>query len=218
MVRALRDSFDGSLETFKRELRERDHFDYGRFGDLLNVYAMAAAYSPEPEFPTEVLLPFELGSGRLFPEVWEMWLAHDPVRMAPRYAQALRGLRYVHIDAGRSDEYHLDLGAQAFSDELTKLGVQHSFELFDGRQRRHHPPLRARDSRAAAGPGLSGAGALVGGGGQRATTTAASLSGRGSCRVRRTSTEPARRSRGPRPGRGARPWAWSSSAPRPIAA
>ncbi len=30
------------------------------------------------------------------------------------------------------DEYFLDLGAQAFAAELTKLGVRHTCELFDG--------------------------------------------------------------------------------------
>ena len=34
------------------------------------------------------------------PEVWERWLAWDPVRMVDRYADALRGLRAVWIDAG----------------------------------------------------------------------------------------------------------------------
>jgi hypothetical protein len=41
-------------------------------------------------------------------------------------------MKHIHIEAGRSDEYYLDLGAQAFSNELTKLGVRHSFELFEG--------------------------------------------------------------------------------------
>ena len=33
----------------------------------------------------------------------------------------------------RSDEYYLDLGAQAFAAELDKLGVEHTLELFDGK-------------------------------------------------------------------------------------
>ena len=39
----------------------------------------------------------------------------------------------IYLDAGRGDEYFLDLGAQAFSDELDTLGVEHTLELFDGR-------------------------------------------------------------------------------------
>lgn len=132
-VRSLRDNFDGSLERFLEEFARRESFDWGRWGDLLNVYAMAAVYSPDLDHPGAVLLPFDLTSGRLDERIWARWLEHDPVRMAPRFAGALRALRHIHIEAGRSDEFHLDLGAQAFSTELQKLGVAHTFELFDGR-------------------------------------------------------------------------------------
>ena len=80
------------------------------------------------------MLPFDPGSGVVLPEVWERWLAWDPVRMVDRYADALRGLRAVWIDAGTSDDYYLDLGAQAFRDGLARVGVPDDrvfFELFD---------------------------------------------------------------------------------------
>ena len=79
--------------------------------------------------------PFDAATGRLIPEVWERWLAWDPVRMARHAADALRGLRAIWIDAGRSDEYFLDLGAEAFRRELAAVGVDDDrvrFELFDG--------------------------------------------------------------------------------------
>jgi hypothetical protein len=132
-ARALRDSYDGSIDNFLRDFEARDALNWGRYGDLLNVYAMAAAYSPDPDLPGKVLLPFDPSTGRLDEDVWALWLEHDPVRMAPRHEQALRGLRRVYLDAGRSDEYFLDLGAQAFAGELEKLGVAHTLELFDGR-------------------------------------------------------------------------------------
>ena len=53
--------------------------------------------------------------------------------MAPRHANALRGLRHVYLDAGKEDEWFLDLGATAFSEELDKLGVEHTLELFKGK-------------------------------------------------------------------------------------
>jgi hypothetical protein len=55
--------------------------------------------------------------------------------MAPRRAEALRAQRAIWIDAGRSDEFFLDLGAEAFRQELEALGVTAPvvhFELFDG--------------------------------------------------------------------------------------
>ena len=53
--------------------------------------------------------------------------------MVPRHAEALRSLRAIWVDAGKRDEYYLDLGAQAFVDELAKIGVTPGvfFELFD---------------------------------------------------------------------------------------
>ena len=53
--------------------------------------------------------------------------------MAPRHSDALRSLRRVYLDAGRGDEYFLDLGATAFAAELDRIGVAHTLELFDGR-------------------------------------------------------------------------------------
>jgi len=52
--------------------------------------------------------------------------------MAPRHAEALRGMRAIYIDAGRRDEWFLDLGAEAFRRALTEIGVTDiRFELFD---------------------------------------------------------------------------------------
>jgi hypothetical protein len=132
-ARSLRDNFDGSLEVFHQRLADSDHFDFSRFGKVFEMYGYASAYSPDPERPGEALLPFEIGTARLVPDVWERWLLRDPVRMAAGHAEALGGLRRIYLDAGRSDEYFLDLGAQAFSNELTRLGVDHTLELFDGR-------------------------------------------------------------------------------------
>jgi S-formylglutathione hydrolase FrmB len=44
-------------------------------------------------------------------------------------------MRAIYIDAGKSDDYYLDLGATAFSAELRALGIDHHFELFDGTHR-----------------------------------------------------------------------------------
>ena len=129
-AKLLRDGFDGSIETFLEAFRTRERFDYGRFGLLLTVYAAAAAYSADED--GRVQLPFDTRTGRILPEVFSRWLAWDPVEMAARHAEALRGMVRIHLEAGRRDEVNLDLGAQALSDEFTRLGVRHTFELFDG--------------------------------------------------------------------------------------
>jgi enterochelin esterase-like enzyme len=132
ITRILRDKFEGSYEVFFERLAERDVFDWSTFALPLCVYACAAAWSPDPDRPGKVLLPFELRTGRVVDDVWQRWLDWDPVRMAPRHADALRGMRRIYLDAGRSDEFFLDLGTQAVAAELEQLGIEHSLELFDG--------------------------------------------------------------------------------------
>jgi hypothetical protein len=133
IARRLRDDFDGSYDELLRRRALERTFDWGRYGEALSMYAYACAYTPDPERPGRPLLPFDVATGRLVDEVWQRWLALDPVRMAPRHRDALSGLRLIFLDAGRQDEYFLDLGAQAFSQELHRLGIAHVLELFDGR-------------------------------------------------------------------------------------
>jgi S-formylglutathione hydrolase FrmB len=132
LARKLRDEFDGSAEKFWAELQAMDRLDMERFENF-DLIGYAAAYSPDPGRPGKALLPFDVATGRLIDDVWAQWLEKDPVRMAPRHADALRSMRHVYLDAGKSDEWFLDLGAQAFGAELDKLGVEHTLELFDGK-------------------------------------------------------------------------------------
>lgn len=133
VARELRDHFEGSYHVFHERLAAAERFDWGRFGKPFELYGYASAYSPDSAHPGKVLLPFEISTGRLVEDIWARWLERDPVRMAPVHAAALRSMRRIYLDAGRGDEYFLDLGAKAFSGELDKLGVEHSLELFDGK-------------------------------------------------------------------------------------
>jgi hypothetical protein len=128
-TRALRDHYGGSYERFFADFATRPAMSKDTDGVLLNLWAMAACYSAEPD--GTVTLPFDPATGRLRDEVWERWLALDPVRMAAGHAAQLRSLRGIYLDAGRRDQFWLDLGAAAFSTELAALGVEHTFELFD---------------------------------------------------------------------------------------
>ena len=80
------------------------------------------------------MLPVDPVTGVVRPDVWDRWLAWDPVRMVERYADAVLSLRAVWIDAGTADDYYLDLGAEAFRAELTRVGLPADrvhFELFE---------------------------------------------------------------------------------------
>jgi Putative esterase len=129
-ARALRDHYDGSYENFWEDFRSRPASTKKTDHVLLNEWCMAACYSTDED--GTVRLPFDSATGELIPEVWERWLAWDPVRMVPRHADALRSLKAIYIDAGTRDEWYLDLGAEAFRRELERIGVTDVFfELFD---------------------------------------------------------------------------------------
>ncbi len=132
VARTLRDAFDGSIEVLLERIATADHFDWNTFGGPFSLYAYAAAYTPDPEKPGAVRLPFDGTTGRIDDEVWAQWLEFDPVRMAPRYAEALRSMRRIYLDAGKRDDFFLDLGAQAFAQELDKIGARYTLELFEG--------------------------------------------------------------------------------------
>jgi hypothetical protein len=129
-ARLLREEFEGSWDAFFERAGSADPPQW-EWIELLEAYGYAACYSPDPRNPGRALLPFDV-NGRLLDDVWAQWLQWDPVRMAPAHADALRSMRRIYLDAGRSDEYYLDLGAQAFGAELDKLGVAHTLELFKG--------------------------------------------------------------------------------------
>jgi hypothetical protein len=128
-VRALRD-YDGSIEKWWADFKSRTAFTKQHDHLLLMLLGVTACFSAEPDGTP--VLPFDPSNGRLREGVWQRWLAWDPVRMVPKYADALRSLTAIWIDAGTRDEWFLDIGAVAFRDELTGIGVGGiHFELYD---------------------------------------------------------------------------------------
>jgi hypothetical protein len=119
-VRALRD-YDSSYERFWEDFASRPPMSKPTDGDLVLTYGVAAAFSADED--ATVHLPFDLRTGRLVDDVWERWLAWDPVRMVPRYADALRGLKAIYVDGGTRDEWYLELAALAFRDALADIDV-----------------------------------------------------------------------------------------------
>ena len=130
VARVLRDEYGGSYERFWEDFRKRPALSKEHDGTLAMTYGMAAAYSADPD--GTVRLPFDIATGKLIDDVWQEWLDRDPVRMVPQHAEDLRSMRAIYIDAGKRDEYYLDLGAEAFRRELEAIGVtDYFFELFD---------------------------------------------------------------------------------------
>ncbi len=129
-VRTLRDHYEGSIDRFWEDFRSRPAFSKDTDHTLLNDWCMAACYSADED--GTVHLPYDTVTGELRPEIWERWLAWDPVRMVSGHADACRSLKAIYIDAGTRDQFYLDLGAEAFRRELEAIGVTDVFfELFD---------------------------------------------------------------------------------------
>jgi S-formylglutathione hydrolase FrmB len=130
-VRFLRE-YDGDIARWWEDFRSRTAFTRPADQTLLAVLGCSACFSAAEDGTPE--LPFDQRTGALRPEAWARWLDWDPVRMVERYADAVRSLRAMWIDAGTRDEYVLDLGAQAFAAELDRVGVPGDrihLELFD---------------------------------------------------------------------------------------
>lgn len=130
-TRALR-GYDHDIQRWWADFRSRTAFTKDHDQTLLAVLGVAACFSASEDGTPE--LPFDPVTGVLRPQVWQRWLAWDPVRMVDKYADVVRSLRAVWIDAGTRDDWFLDLGSEAYRAEILKAGLPEDrvyFELFD---------------------------------------------------------------------------------------
>ncbi|HEY2326774.1 MAG TPA: alpha/beta hydrolase-fold protein [Gaiellaceae bacterium] len=97
---------------------------------LVELWSAALAFSGGA-------VPFDAETAELMPDVWQQWLAHDPVRVVASSAAA-KSLRGVWLDAGDRDTYSLDLAAIALQRAFVAAGLPRErmqFELFPGGHR-----------------------------------------------------------------------------------
>jgi S-formylglutathione hydrolase FrmB len=131
-VRHLR-GYDGDIWRWWADFESRTSFTKEEDQTLLMMLGVSACFSAREDGTVE--LPFDSRTGELRPEIWQRWLDWDPVRMVPKYADALRAQQAIWIDAGTRDEWFLDLGATAFRAALLENGIAEDvvrFELFEG--------------------------------------------------------------------------------------
>ncbi len=120
----------GGLDSFWERfptIHPKDH----DFNSTLNIIAMAAAYSPNPQAPHGFDLPVDLETGELRDDVWARWLEWDPVYLVDKHLDALKSLRLIYIDAGLRDEFNLQYGARIFCQRLQERGISFIHEEFD---------------------------------------------------------------------------------------
>ncbi len=120
----------GSVEAFVAAFDASPRKTGAQIMGLMMV-AMAACYSPDPNEPMGLALPVEMHTGRLRKDVWERWMAFDPVIVAEERGDVLKDFGLVFIDAGTRDEYRMQYGARQLADALSRKGVAVQHEEFD---------------------------------------------------------------------------------------
>lgn len=98
------------------------------------ILCMCTCYSPNPSVPDlKADLYFDPEDGRVRPDVWEKFLAWDPVRMVGRYEGALGKMKSIRLDAGLQDEYGLQWAHRQFAAELRARGIPYELNEFEGK-------------------------------------------------------------------------------------
>jgi S-formylglutathione hydrolase FrmB len=123
----------GGIEPWYREFRSRAAATKMKSEDheVINMLAMAAAYSPKKGEPLGLELPIDLKDGRLKIDVWNRWLVHDPVRFVTKSLDAYKKLKSVFIDCGTRDEFNLRWGARMIAEDLKSGGLEVVHEEFE---------------------------------------------------------------------------------------
>jgi S-formylglutathione hydrolase FrmB len=123
----------GGLEAWHQDFKKRSRETKPRGEDfaVINVLAMAAAYSPKKGEPLNLELPFDPQTARLKLEVWNRWLVHDPVRFVPKFLDAFRKVKSVFLDCGTRDEFNLRWGTRILAEEFKASGVELRHEEFE---------------------------------------------------------------------------------------
>jgi S-formylglutathione hydrolase FrmB len=125
--------YGGSIKAFMEHYEQSLKKPSSDFA-LLDMVAMAAAYSPDPGKapPENMRLPFDPFTCEIRDEIWKEWLAFDPVLMIEdeKHRDALRSLELLYLDCGSADEYNLQFSGRVFSAKASRFSVEHRYEEF----------------------------------------------------------------------------------------
>ncbi|MHC4605669.1 MAG: alpha/beta hydrolase [Planctomycetota bacterium] len=116
----------GFLRAFEKAPRKKWEHIF-----MMNQVLMAACYAPNPRAPLGFDLPFDEETGELRPAVWRKFQRWDPVRMMDRHRKDLKKLKFLYLDCGAKDDFHLQLGQRMFSRKLKNWKIRHVYEEFE---------------------------------------------------------------------------------------
>ncbi len=99
----------------------------GGFANVLS--AQAAAWAPNPDkAPRYFDWPYE--DGDALPLVQAKWISNSPLVMVDQYVPSLKRYEAIYIDVGDADGLSAD--NKRLAKALAQLGVEHTFELYEG--------------------------------------------------------------------------------------
>ena len=105
---------------------------------MMNL-SVCSCYAPNLSVPKlHADLYFDLHTGEPVPDAWKRFLDWDPVLMVDRHVEALRSLRWIHLQAGTEDEYALHLAHRQLARRLDAHGIAHVIDEYPGKHGGHH--------------------------------------------------------------------------------
>jgi enterochelin esterase-like enzyme len=104
-------------------------------GHPVNVaYGEAAAWSPNPMNPP-LFFDEPVKDGQFQADVAAKWVANSPLAMLDQYVPNMKKYSAIAIEIGLQDSL-LDSNKQ-LDEAMTKLGISHTFETFEGNHNNH---------------------------------------------------------------------------------
>lgn len=124
----------GSPADYVDSMLKSDKMSSDDFHTLM-VCAMAASYDPaefSEDNPFGIQLPVDMKYCKLIEERWSKWLEFDTLKLIESKSSNLESLELLFIDCGNRDQYGIQYGSRKLVDMLSKLGIEHRWEEFDG--------------------------------------------------------------------------------------
>lgn len=118
-----------SREAVEAQIAERGDAPAPEGGFANALSAQAAAWAPNPMNPPRYFdWPYEDGEAQ--PLVQAKWVANSPLVLVDQYVPSLERYAAIALDVG--DEDFLADDNRRLDEALTRLGIEHTFEIYEG--------------------------------------------------------------------------------------
>ena len=124
----------GGVAQYVQHVRDAATLSGPDFHSLM-ICAMAASYdsrAPSQANPLGIVLPLNEKTAAIEEDAWSRWMGFDPLTLIESNHSELAKLECLLIDCGSRDQYHIQYGSRRFVERLKALGVNHTWEEFDG--------------------------------------------------------------------------------------